>query len=501
MDLAAFLDKAQEDLRKAGKDPRSAYIDFVELCSNDETLKSKIKLDILLRYPLWRYRVGKEYDPIVVLAEGNNDKLKELSQKLIRYDQYNNTFYVFPHLPETDGTLTVKDNEDLKYLVERGQDGNGLARLADIVKYALSNGVNISVIDLSGVALSNKAKFDFRYFAGLPVSLRGEELKTMGSKVTSLPGTRDLSHYTDTLLVAREDGTFKVRYEPARFYEALDQIDIFMKNLKTALEDGTDAFDEDLRGAIESLKKEDLYRKPVMKDDGTIKESDKDFLLKTNERDLYDLVHGTGMSEDFRGQWSEFAGKLKNFDPKDYKSFIVFFLCWNGSGRVDFSTFSKDNFKNWQEGLNITYGRVLKNNKVQDTWNKCLDEVTDIPNKDEIRAMFGNLKTLFEADRYICNLGITEEDKIKGFLKSINDWEKWNASRSLYVTGQKHNSVSLYSNEVACYTRDHWKNYQKWRFEQYFLEGKNLPDSKKKPIKACEQGYETWSSLCRWESL
>ena len=497
VDLEEFLDKAKKDLTEAGEDPRSAYIDFVALCSGDETLKSKISLDVLLQYPFWRYRIGEER-VLPLLEEEDKKKLEDSDGKVLSYNSFMNMFHVFPHLPESNEILTVKDNEDLKYLVEKEKDGDGLGRLADMVKFALSKGVKISIIDLSDVNMANNSEYYLNRFAGLPVSFRGKWLETVSEESTDRPGVRVVKNSEDILLVSLGNGTFKVRYEPSDIYATLGCRFVGMENLKEALKEDANTFGEELGKAIESLELTDFLRKPiVINNDGTVKGCSRKFLSKFNKQRLYDLVNGEGMSGSVRNSWSEFLGKLKSFDPKYYKSLILFFLHWDGSDRVDFSAFSKGNFDNWQKSLNITYGCVLENLKVQEIWNRCLDEVADIPNKDAIKAMFGNLKALFESDEYMPGLGIAESERIKMFLNTIEDWEEWDGLKNLYVTKKGHGYGS--ERQVACYTRDDWKNYQKWRFELYFLKRKKSLASKTNPIEACEQGYADWEKICRWE--
>ncbi len=110
--------------------------------------------------------------------------------------------------------------------------------------------------------------------------------------------------------------------------------------------------------------------------------------------------------------------------------------------------------------------------------------------------MFGNLKALFESDEYMPGLDIAESERIKVLLNTIEDWEEWDGLKNLYVTKKEHGDGS--ERQVACHTRDDWKNYQKWRFERYFLKRKNLPASKTNPIEACEQGYADWEKICQW---
>ena len=492
MDLKAFLDKAKTDLTEAGEDPRSANIDLDALCSDDGMLRSKLALDVLLRYPLWRYILGKQNDSSVLTEEDSN-KLKQLNGKVLYYTSWGNYFYAFPCLPETnEAVLVVKDNADLKYLVE--SKDNGLRNLADIVSHALSQGADISSIDLSSVKLTRDAKYDFKYFAGLPVSLYRGALKAISTEIAGRPGIWRLSG-TDILLVRQDDDTFKIRYEPDDFCNALGCKSVFEENLKKALKDGADNLGEELIKAIESLTKDDFKYQPVIiSDDGTVKSSGVCFLMKTNKVHLYDLIHGTDMGEFFREDWSKFAKELERFDKKYYKSLIVFFLCWNGNERVDFSSFSKDNFDNWQKGSNITYGRVLENLKVQETWNKCLEDVTNIPHKDELKTMFGNLKALFKSDEYMPNLDITKSERVKAFLKSIEDWGDWNNDKRLYTTDRENED-----NKTACFSFDNWKNYQKWRFERFFLKGETLSASGENPIEACKQGYATWQDLYEWK--
>ena len=488
MDLKAFLDKARTDLTEAGKDPRDAYIDLDAIVYHhiggiDERARSKITLDVLLQYPLWQYHIGE------LLSEEDGNELGELDGKVLEFNREEKWFYAFPRLSETNGTLTIKDNADVKYWVEK-QEG-GLKMLAFAVKYAPQKGEDISVIDFSGITLKKDAECDFKYFAGLPVSLRGEWLETKSEEITARPWVRKLSD--DTVLVRREDGTFGVRYEPKHFYEVFGISDVFMENLRKALIQyanfpvGSDAPEK----VVQSLTGEDFKCIPVwFSNDGKLKTAD-DARFGCNKEHLFDLVHGVA-DEDSMKSWSEFSKKLKDFDPKYYKSIILFFLHWDGSNRVDFSTFNLG--VDWKDRQNITYGCVLKNLKVQETWNSCLNEVTEIPNDGEIKAMFGKLDTLFKSDEYMSDLDITKPWNIKQFLKSIKDWDDWDGDEELYVTDEENNDGN-----AACFELDDWENYQKWRFEQYFLRGKKLSTSRTNPIKACEQGYADWKRICQWK--
>ncbi len=332
MDLKAFLDKAEKDLTEAGEDPRSAYIDFVALCSGDETLKSKISLDVLLQYPLWQYGVNN------VLSEEDKNKLGNLHEKVLEFTREGKSFYVFPPLCTIDKTLTVEDNEDLKYLIEKRKDG--LKMLAFAVKYALQNGKNISVIDISNVTLQLNAEHHFKYFAGLPVSLRGKWLETKSKEIDDRHGFRNLSK--DTMLVRQNDGTFRVRYEPENFYEAFGIADVFVKNLHNALIQYANfpAGNDALKKAVQSLEVEDFKRIPfLILNDGKLKTAD-DVRFGCNKKHLFDLIYGTA-KEDFMESWSKFLGKLKSFDPKYYNSLILFFPHWDGSDRVDFQRFQR----------------------------------------------------------------------------------------------------------------------------------------------------------------
>ncbi len=269
-------------------------------------------------------------------------------------------FYVFPHLSETNGTLTIKDDEDVKYWIEKENDG--LKMLALAVKHASQNGKNISIIDFSEVTPKGAA-CDFKYFAGLPVLLCGECLESESKEIIARPGVRRLSN--DIVLVCPSDGTFKVRYEPDLFYKVFGIADVFMENLRKALVHHANANDT-LEAAVQSLQVKDFKHLPlVISDSGKLKTAD-DVRFGHNKKNLFDLVYGAADDGSMKS-WSEFAGKLKDFDPKYYKSLILFFLHWDGSVRVDFSTFSKNNFDNWQKSLNITYGRVLENLNVQGT--------------------------------------------------------------------------------------------------------------------------------------
>ncbi len=106
--------------------------------------------------------------------------------------------------------------------------------------------------------------------------------------------------------------------------------------------------------------------------------------------------------------------------------------------------------------------------------------------------MFGNLKALFKSDEYMPNLDITKSERVEAFLESIKDWDD---NEAAYITTEEKEG------KTACFSFEDWKNYQKWRFERYFLRGKLLPTFKTDPIEACKQMGTKWKDLCTWEDL
>jgi hypothetical protein len=299
MDLKAFLDKAKADLIEAGKDPRDACINLSDICWHvvggyDEAAKSKIKLDVLLQYPLWQYGIDG------ILSEEDKNKLKDLDGRVLEFNREEKCFFTFPSLSETNGTLTVKDDVDVTYWVEKQE--SGVKMLAFAVKHALQSGKNISVIDISEITLRKGAECDFKYFAGLPVSLRGEWLETKSKEVNGRPGVRSLSN--DTMLVCRDGGTFSVRYEPKYFYKVFDISDVFMKNLRETLIQHADfpTGNDTLEKAVQSLKVEDFkclpFRVSIL-NNGSLQTAN-DPRFGCDKEHLFDLVYGTANDDSMK---------------------------------------------------------------------------------------------------------------------------------------------------------------------------------------------------------
>ena len=496
-DLKEFLDKAREDLVKAGNDPREATIDLARLCRDDETLWTKVSVDVLVQYPFWTYK-GIELAPNNLREEFNTACNQGKLRKVWGEDLY----YADPILkPDTSDCIKVATDEDAKWLA-----GKGLSRLANAVGRTLQEGKSVKLIDFEGFDLGKEPSL--QYFAAYPgVCLcqinPGNFNNTI--KITNNPETWNVDD--KFRLIQTENGSFRVRCNESAdlFYEILSDGGVaFMENLRKTLVYYAGALNDDMKKVIQSLECSDFLGRPcIIQSDGSLKSSNRYvFEIRTSEKHLFDLAHGTADEESMKS-WSDFAQELKDFDPEYYKSLILFFLCWDGSSRVDFSTFSKDDFDNWQKGLNITYGQVLENLNVQEIWDKCLKEVENIPNKDKVEEMFGELKQLFESDEYVFDPeDITDESKVKKFLESIKDWNRFDKSLAKYVTTTTKGGTDPDCDDVACFEIEDWKEYQVWRFKLYFLNASELPDSKTDPIKACEDCFtDNWRDFCSWENI
>ena len=521
MDLKAFLDKAKADLAVEGEDPekdsRGAVINLAALCSNDETLKRKLDLDVLKEYPLWYYQTESD-ETSVWGAEDSNGLTKDvLRQACNRYEFFEHGGYLFCAYPKLhfDGIqLKIKNDRNVKYLIEEETDG--FRKFAKCLGYNIPAESGTVYIDFSGITLKNSDRHDLRHFAAYPVVLTNMSLDRFEkTKVKDTPLTWKMDLTETTFLVHTETEGFKVRYEPKDIQKfGIDGR--FLQNLMSGLEQAAlDGFDDELQSAVASLTLEDFKNMPVaIKDDGSlIKDESKDFLDHDNKvvkDNLFDLFNGETPTDAFMDAWSKFIKETKKFDARYHKSLILFFLCWNGCDRVDFSSFSKNGFDDWQKKQNITFHRVLENKNVQAIWNDCLNTVTNIPNPDTVKTVFGNLKALCDDTAFVFKLlNIADKNIIKNFLESIKDWDGWNYTENVYVTSQRHNSALtvLEQQEVACFGLQQWKAYQQWRFKRYFIDGySSLPNSEKKPIKACEQWYGqggsmAWRDKCEWKSV
>ena len=132
-----------------------------------------------------------------------------------------------------------------------------------------------------------------------------------------------------------------------------------------------------------------------------------------------------------------------------------------------------------------------------------MSEVENIQNKDKVKEMFSDLKKLSKSDEYVFDpKDIADESKVKEFLESIKDWNRFDESLAKYVTTTTKGGTDPDCDDVACFEIEDWKEYQVWRFKLYFLNASELPDSKTDPIKACEDCFtDNWRDFCSWENI
>ena len=120
----------------------------------EENLKSKIKLDILLKYPLCRYRMHEhalEGNANVWSTSGiTEDEVKKAhNENKIFYDERNGTFFVYPEVSYDTGKLTIRENNQLKILALRD---NSLRHIVAILSRDFDKWKDTElIVDFSGV--------------------------------------------------------------------------------------------------------------------------------------------------------------------------------------------------------------------------------------------------------------------------------------------------------------------------------------------------------------